>query len=438
MAGTDERADGPDTPAPLAQEPDDVDTPMFRVVALGDQGSGKTNFITMLYKQLSHDGDFERGYYLSTRLDQGIVLNREAAKTASAGRVWAAKTTWVDSRIDLDFQVPLAGAPAGVLRIRLIDYPGEYLRDATAGSQDQRDALGRAIAEADALLLLVDGHRLLRALKGGPADKDEFAESMAAAIRVVQDAPMVNTGRAAPPIQVLVTKWDMLAPMYPLARVRELLMQDGNFRTMVSVRRAGPGAARVRIIPVSVVGYDAIDVEVQEQNGIRVEIPVKRAGDRSPVNLDVPICAVLPDRLDQILAGLSPRMRKRAQRRERLATLRAQGGKVRRLARLSDSTQETVSTVVGWIVHGPSKQMSKSILAMAAQWAEQKAAPARPGPPAPSAEALRRVDQSSVLARSALLLLFAERLKRFERDYPGWDADEGLQNWLQRRAGNGA
>jgi hypothetical protein len=442
VARTDHRADGAGPPAAGAEGRDDTLVPVFRIVAIGDMGSGKSTFISTLYQHLSVDGDGRRGYYLSAGLDRSIGLNSDADTTARPGPLWQAKTERVEDRIDLDFQVPLAGAPAGVLRIRLTDYPGEFLRDANAGSEDQRGRLRAAVAEADALLLLVDGHRLLRALEGASAERREFEESLRATVNVAQDAPMIHSGRPAPPVQVLVTKWDLLAAKrfggtYKLPRVRAVLMENEHFRTLVQVRRAArgtPGAehGRVRIIPVSVLGFDAVEQYSLEQNGIASDVHVKSDAVRAPINLDVPISAVLPDRLDQILAGLSPRTLRRAKRHERLELLAAQGGKVKRIARLADSTQETISSVIGWIVPGPSEQASRTVLALAAQWAEQKPGAGAAGPSL-TLETLRRVDRHAVLARRTLLQRFAGRLALFQQTWEGWDAEEGLQEYLENR-----
>lgn len=183
---------------------------MFRVVAIGDEGSGKTNLVAMLYRHLSIDPDGERGFHLATDTDTRIVLNEQAATAANPDLGWARPTQWVGG-IDLTFQVPLGGAPLGVLHIHYVDYPGEYLRHDTAGSREQREVLRREIDQADVLFMLVDGFRLLQALRGAPRDVRELHDSLEATVAEVQRGPMVGSRRAAPPVHVLVTKWDFLA-----------------------------------------------------------------------------------------------------------------------------------------------------------------------------------------------------------------------------------
>jgi hypothetical protein len=438
VAGTERQPAAPG-PAVAADDHHDDGAPMFRVVAIGDQGAGKSNFLAMLFQHLSKDPDSERGYHLSTDLDQGIILNREADKTASPGTDWASKTTWVHDRIDLDFQVPLAGGPASVLRIRCVDYPGEYLRDDTAGSKSQREALEAAITDADVHLMLIDGYRLLKALEKGGKDQREFTASVRATVNLVQAGPMVHKARPAPPLQVLVTKWDFLADAgYTLLEVRDALLREEHFRAMMVTRRttaglgAGVAQGRVRIIPVSVVGLGAIqEVLAAEQNGMPVEIAVKKEDiDGVPVNLEVPIAAILPDRLDQILAGLSPRMLKRARRNARLAVVRTQGRKAKRIGgRAAAATQGLIGTVVGVFAPAAEKP-SKAMLALIAQWADQKE-----GASAPATNPSRLVGAGAPLALRTLLEKFVRRVGQFERDFEGWDAEQGLEEWFANQHG---
>lgn len=446
MAGVDAQPTSPSPAAPaVASGADDI--PAFKVVAVGDESAGKTNFLAMLYQQLSIDPDSVRGYHLSTDTERRIVLDRQADLAARPGTDWAASTQWVDNHIQLSFQVPLGGGPAGVLHILYTDYPGQYLREDTAGSKEQRESLRRAIAEADAMFMLVDGYRLLKALQGGREHELELGASLRATVAEVQRGPVVYGPRAAPPLQVLITKWDFLADAgYTLVQVRDALIREKSFRGMLVARQQGRDRAtgsapgRVRIIPVSVLGIGAVEIGTLVQEvGAPVEILVKKQDFlHRPINLDVPLAVILPDRLDQILADMSPRMRRRAERRAKRAQLRASGQGLRRIGGgMLETTQDVWGGLVGTFFGPWAERITTPLLDLLVQRMIQQSDGLAADPTAHEgrARALRRIDAQSTLARSALLKGFEDRVHRFEQDFKGWDAQEGLDAW--RRGGHG-
>lgn len=438
---------------PAAPADDSDDTPAFKVVAIGDGAAGKTNFLAMLYQHLSGDPDSERGYHLSTDMERRIVLDRQADQAASPGMEWAQSTEWVDDHIKLSFQVPLVGGPAEVLHILYTDYPGEYLRDDTAGNKEQRESLRQAIAEADAMFMLVDGERMLNAFQGGGEHEREFSASLRATVAEVQRGPAVHRSRAAPPLQVLITKWDLLVDAgFTLEQARDALVREKNFRGMLVARDkkttqdeqkdrrkkrsrvAGSAPGRVRIIPVSVLGPGAVELVVQDLNGVPTEMRVKREGFlHRPINLDVPLAAILPDRLDQILADMSPQMRQRAERRARWARFRANHQGMRRLGgQALETTQEMWGSLVGMMLLPWAGKITQSMLDLLSQQLLQHDEFAvDPAAAEARAQVLRRIGSQSTQARSALLEGFAARVRRFEQDFSGWDAQEGLKLWRQ-------
>lgn len=209
-------------------------------------------------------------------------------------------------------------------------------------------------------------------------------------------------------------------------------------RRTTASRRAWPAPRRVRIIPVSVLGLDAIEEVIeQEQNGEVVHVPVKRRDFRhAPINLAVPVAAIIPDRLDQILAGLSPRQRRRAQRRVRLALLRSQSRSFRRFGgTIVGAAQDGLGTMVGAVLGPVGSGLAKPVLALAAEWLAQQPDPQRALDLRASEErvqAVRRIEARAAYARRDLLQRFAAQVRSFEENYPGWDAETGLEERERR------
>lgn len=287
--------------------------PTFRVVALGLQGSGKTLLLTSMYRRLYTPGD--RGYYIKAPDDQLIELNSWYQQVADSGQDWPSGTTRQEMR-EFEFSVMahVDDVAVPVVRIGYLEYPGELLTDRDReGSTAQAD-LRVAIRDADALIGIIDGLRILQTYRQENRGAVILQANLDAMIHSMLDV------RA--PIAFVITKWDLLDELHPdentrLEIVRNLLMGIDGFRDLVrhhSRRRV------LRLIPVTAVGHDFAVFD----DG---EVRKKPNGRFAPRNVDVPLSSVVPDVLRQVELALDRETRAavmaEAQRRSRMAPAEA-------------------------------------------------------------------------------------------------------------------
>jgi hypothetical protein len=116
---------------------------------------------------------------------------------------------------------------------------------------------------------------------------------------------------ASCPIHLVLTKWDLVrAPDAPadaddghrLDRAIEAIMRYPHVRSLVYVHSR---EQVVRLIPVSAVGSDFVRLDADGKVAKRPD------GELHPTNVDVPLCAVLPDLFEQIEHSLDDAARKR-------------------------------------------------------------------------------------------------------------------------------
>lgn len=290
-----------------------VPAPVFRVVALGLQGSGKTLLLTSMYRRMQTPGD--RGYHLKASYEQLIELNRWYRQVADTGEDWPRGTSRGEMR-EFEFDVMAQVGPSAqpVLKLGYLEYPGELLTDPDAPGSTAQSRLLASIAQADALIGIVDGLRVRQAYLGEVRGSVILQASLDAMIHAMLSAPC--------PIVFVITKWDLLDDVHPdentrLHIVRTLLLGIEGFRDLVHVQ----GARRViRLVPVTAVGHDFAFLDGGE-------VRKRPNGQLTPCNVDVPLSVVVPDILRQIDLALDRDTREQimaeARRRLRMGPLEA-------------------------------------------------------------------------------------------------------------------
>lgn len=283
--------------------------PTFRVVALGTRGAGKTLLLASMYHQMQTPSG--RSYFVTAPYEQVILLNQWFTEVADTNRDWPSGTAVSDTR---EFTFALrtraaSGALHTVLHLSYLDYAGGLLTDRQApGATAQGELLGR-IDSADALLGIIDGYRIRQCLDGHPEGHMRLQQTLTAMINLMM--------LASCPITFVVTKWDLLGDIDAdedgrLRIVRKLLMSNRGFRDLVEAHSTH---RVVRLVPVSAVGPEFAHL------GEHGEVTKLRDGHMYPTNVDVPLCAVVPDvfeqveraldreRLQQVLAGIRQQTR---------------------------------------------------------------------------------------------------------------------------------
>jgi hypothetical protein len=290
----------------------DVEQLTYTVVTLGPSGAGKTIYLAALWQSLKvHHPVLKCHLSLEDPVRQHR-LDEVFRKIAEPGPEWPPSTTagdvpeWVFSC--------KVGSPRGqftAMRVRYIDYAGEYLTDVLEPGAS--DGFDENVRRADALLGLLDGHKVLELMRG----ESNFLDEMPRVLALMQNC----TG----PIHFVITKWDLLVGHYSLERIRERLLQHPGFASLVDSRRewrtrrmaVPPG--RIRLIPVSSVGLEFAFLDSSGEMR-------KRANARpEPFNVELAFGAVLPDLLARAYEVAAEE--RRAARRE---GREASGGVVRR------------------------------------------------------------------------------------------------------------
>ena len=146
------------------------------------RGSGKTLLLASMYHQMQTWGG--RGYFLAAPREQVALLNHWFTEVEDPGRDWPAGTATADTR-EFTFDVRTRGGSGAlhtVLKLSYLDYAGTLLTQPPEPGSTLWKDLDDRIESADALVAVIDGHRVRQWLDGraggadGPAaraDRDD-------------------------------------------------------------------------------------------------------------------------------------------------------------------------------------------------------------------------------------------------------------------------
>jgi hypothetical protein len=287
------------TPPPIDPVDVDPDVPTFRVVALGLEGAGKTVLLASQSHTLRPVSD--RRYFLDGDLTQDRLLASLYQKVRDTSAPWPSATRLGDTR-QLLFDCKAhdrTREERTIFRISFLDYAGEILEP----GEDVTPATGELkarIDDAHALLVIVDGRRVQQLLRDEQDGRDYFDRRL---------WPLLGLAhRALCPVQLVVTKWDLVRSGGDPADDDELLRQVSRRLTAYGsikqlVHAHCQRQEEVRLIPVSAVGPHFTE--------LRGDTVIKRTdGTLDPIHVDIPLCAVIPDALKRLDRSLDPSVRK--------------------------------------------------------------------------------------------------------------------------------
>jgi hypothetical protein len=288
-------------PGPGPEPPPAPDIPTFRVVALGLNGAGKTVLLASQFHKLS-EPVADRRYFLDGHWEQDTRLAMIYASVGDTSAPWPAGTRIGDTREFL-FDCKAFNRTddeRSVFRISYLDYAGDLL-ETDADEHTAKGELEARVDNAHALLVIIDGRRVLELLRDELDGRDYFDR-----IR-----PLLGLARKAKcPVQLIVTKWDLVRSFDEssddedlLRHVSKRLTAFGHINALV--RAHDQRQQEVRLIPVSAVGSEFAELC---DDGRVVK---RRDGTLNPIHVDVPLCAVLPDVLKQVARSLDPAVRTR-------------------------------------------------------------------------------------------------------------------------------
>lgn len=276
--------------------------PTFRVVALGVSGTGKTVLLASMFRNLSFQAP-DRSFFLETELEQRVALSKVYSAVADTSKPWPAGTRVGETREFLFYCVAFDedGRKHQILNISYLDYAGELLEEEQAPGGTALSDLKARIRSAHALLGMIDGYRIRQLMLNESAGRFYFEHSLEPMLGILQGATC--------PIHLVITKWDLVRGFGEaaeaddndrLALVAQTLMTHAHFSSLVN-----HSASRViRLIPVSAVGSNFVEID---KGGHVVKRP---DGHVRATNVEVPVCAVLPDIFGQVRMSLDDSVRK--------------------------------------------------------------------------------------------------------------------------------
>jgi hypothetical protein len=254
----------------------------------------------------------------------GVFLTAPEDRTAELLALYdkmkgeAGSATWPERNKIGEFEfVPLtvkvrnSSQVVDVARINYLDYAGESFANLFRRTDDAAATeILQAIRSAHGVLGVIDGLKLRRFIDGVRDDLPE--EDFVFQIRAMMSSLM----RLQRPVQLVLTKWDVLQVDYSLRQVLEHLMRIEPFRRFAEFHIEN--SIPCRLIPVSALGSDFVRVDGQSMvrlNGalldpFQVEMPLACAltplnhmvvrtheAGNSPLRRLVVILAALPIRL---------------------------------------------------------------------------------------------------------------------------------------------
>lgn len=264
----------------------------FKILALGPSGSGKTVFLASMFKALGIQG--EQGFYLHVDDPNQRKMLNVIYTEILIGELWPRGTRYSEisewqfvcrvKNPDLDY--------FNACKFVYYDYAGGRLTDQEL--QDDEE-LQHIISEADALLVLIDGQKVLSLMANQqPALVETFLN---------KDLPSIMKPVMASevPIHFVLTKYDLLEPRYSFDEVCSALANLPLIK--IVVQEKSHAGTILRLIPISSVGSHFAEMQADgTMKKISGKLPY-------PYNVEVPICCVLPDGMKTRLQELSAQIK---------------------------------------------------------------------------------------------------------------------------------
>jgi hypothetical protein len=212
---------------------------------VGFEASGKTVYIGSMFNELKVPDD--HGVFLDTTPDKAGQLLALYNTTADTDKKFPASTN-KGELIEWPFTVKVKSV-ANVTALgtfRYLDFAGESLRNLyTDAPNPETRQLHERFKAADILMAMVDGLQVKRYLENHPLPG--FENDLGMLLALLSDHQK--------PVNLILTKWNILEDHYTFRHVVERLFQINQFAKFVRAQRV-PGICR--LIPVSSVGPEFV------------------------------------------------------------------------------------------------------------------------------------------------------------------------------------
>ncbi|GLZ43631.1 hypothetical protein [Actinokineospora sp. NBRC 105648] len=384
----------------------DVEPPVFRTVTLGATETGKTVLLASMFNHFRTKPD---GLRLSAPDgQQRNYLTRVWDRVARRGADWPEATRLgATQSFTLDCMGLVEGNEYPVARFEITDFAGELVHgghqahDAADEQRPARKLLDAKIDEADAVFGVVDAFRIGQYLDG-VEDGQHYVRHVI--------LPMIDSMLdVSCPIYFIVSRWDLLAPTEDddreqLRRVRGALLDQESVSRLVN--RCRTRRQSIRLIPVSAVGrrFAVIDPATGAVT--------KRAdGVLSPLNVEFPLCMVIPDLFAHVETILTERQRAElGDRLDRHRTIHRPGGAAKSFQQLLHSPEgEALRAALGVVLGAD--VLNDRLIDMFLDWLARRRQVGRN----------LLVENAQGRARNAVIAEFDEMVTVLRHKYPGAD-----------------
>ncbi|MGX7671606.1 hypothetical protein [Plantactinospora sp. DSM 117369] len=394
-----------------------AELPTFNIVALGAQETGKTVLLASMFHRLSTELR-EGGFRLVTGLEQAADLTDLYATLRDPEDAWPPGTMIGQTRsFTFDCVGTAGGRDHAVLRFNYLDYAGELVGGGRAasvpahGRQASQQDLEQRLGAAHAIFGIIDGRRMVDALRGGREGQLYLENTIVPMIVLMR--------RAECPVHFVLTKWDLFDTVGAeqdeendrLELACKELLSYPPIRNLVEQRRRA--RKMVRLIPVSAIGRQFATMAA---DGHMVKL---RHGRLRPVNVELPLCAVLPDLFGQVSAQLDEVVERKIVEESRALSRLSAAETVSAVGRfLARPAGQAVRLAVGLAVgrNAFSEQIVSTFLDWVGEPFEAKAREV-----AQAIDDAHRSAEQIRLARRAVLEEFRENMVVLRRQLPASD-----------------
>jgi hypothetical protein len=247
------------------------------LAVVGFETSGKTVFAGSMFNALRVPD--ASGVFLDTTPENAGKLLALYTTTADTDKKFPSSTN-KGELVEWPFTVKVKSAAAvtDIGQFSYLDFAGESLRDLfSAAPNPETQRLYARFQDADIMIAVLDGLHVKRFMEGRPPSR--FYDDLGTLLSLLSNHQK--------PVNLILTKWDLLEDHYTFRQVAERLLQIGTFANFVRSQRV---LGTCRLIPVSSVGSGF----VREDGNMMRKIPGKVI---NPFRVETPIACALPDAL---------------------------------------------------------------------------------------------------------------------------------------------
>lgn len=266
--------------------------PQFRLFVVGSKAAGKTVFLASLYNMLTVSG-LESKYFADLEEQDARYLESILDRITDLSKEWPEGNIDVATYVFRCFHNTVKVGRIPLFQFHYTDYPGGYV--ARRAPKDIID-VRKHVEAAHAILFLIDGQKIRAALERRPVEGYTINED----IDVIAYLANLTIYR---PMQFLITKWDIIGPRpacensighsrerephradddepkYSLKEIREFLMRNKKFKSIIEQRRLGN--IPTYLIPVSAIGFNFVEYRSSIDRMVR-----KANSELEPHNID--------------------------------------------------------------------------------------------------------------------------------------------------------